>query len=75
MSNRTIGKVKETYESQLLAIPGVIGVGIGLTQDRRETCIKVYVDRRVSEAGAEIPKEIEGYPVEVELRGTFRSVK
>lgn len=72
MSNKTIQDVKEAWEQQLMAIPGVMGIGIGLTKDRQEKCIKVYVNRNTSAEAARIPKEIEGYPVEVELRGTFR---
>jgi hypothetical protein len=72
MGDRTIQEVKEACEKQLMAMPGVMGVGIGLTKDRRERCIKVYVGRDASAQAAQIPKEIEGYPVEVEIRGTFR---
>lgn len=72
MVNKTIQEVKEACEKQLMAMPGVMGVGIGLTKDRRERCIKVYVSRDASAQAAQIPKEIEGYPVEVEIRGTFR---
>jgi hypothetical protein len=75
MSNKNIQEVKEACEKQLMAMPSVMGVGIGLTKDRRDRCIKVYVNRDASAKAAQIPKEIEGYPVEVELRGTFRPVK
>jgi hypothetical protein len=74
MSNKNIEEVKEAWEERLLAVPGVMGIGIGLTKDRREICIKVYVDRKASAQAAQIPTEIEGYPVEVEIRGTFRPI-
>lgn len=70
MSNKTIEEVKEAWEKRLMAIPGVTAVGIGLTKDRREQCIKVYVSRKAS--AARIPSEIEGYPAEVEIRKAFR---
>lgn len=72
MSNKTIKEVKEAWEERLMAMPGVMGVGIGLTKDTRQKCIKVYVERKASAQAAQIPREIEGYPVEVEIRGTFR---
>jgi len=75
MSDKTIQEVKEAWEKQLMAIPGVMGVGISLTKDRREKCIKIYVNRDASMEEGQIPKQIEGYPVEVELRGTFRPVQ
>jgi hypothetical protein len=67
---KPIEQVKTEWEARLLALPGVTGVGIGLTEDREETCIKVYVTRRA--AVADIPTVIEGYPVQVERRGLFR---
>ncbi len=71
MAGRTIQKIKESHESELMALPGVTAVGIGLTGDRKE-CIMVYVDGEVSKE--RVPKEIEGYPVEVRVRGTFRAL-
>ncbi len=73
MSNKTIQQVKDDWEQQLMAKPGVVGIGISLTKDRREQCIKVYVDRNAPAVAAQIPEQIEGYPVEVEVRGTFRA--
>ena len=46
VSNRTIEEVKADWEERLMSMPGVMGVGIGLTQDRQRTCIKVYVNRQ-----------------------------
>jgi hypothetical protein len=74
VSRKTIQEAKEASEDRLMAIPGVMGVGIGLTKDRQGRCIKVYVDREASAQAAQIPKEIEGYPVEVEIRGAFRAL-
>jgi len=71
-ATRSIEEVKTDWEQRLMAMRGVTGVSIGLTQESREPCIKVYVSRLAVGAAAEIPKEIEGYPVEVERRGVFR---
>ena len=75
MSNKTIQEVKADWEEKLMAMPGVMGVGIGLTKERREKCIKIYVNRDASAQVPHIPEQLEGYPVEVELRGIFRPVK
>ena len=74
MSEKSINDVKEGWEKSLMAIEGVIGVAIGLTKDRKRKCIKVYLDRKASAKAAQIPKVKDGYPVEVEIRGTFRSL-
>lgn len=68
---KTIKEVKEAKEKYLMTLPGVTGVAIGLKKGSRERCIKVYVDRGTLEKVSRIPKEIEGYPVEVETMGTL----
>lgn len=70
----SIEQVKKAWEARLMAIPGVMGVGIGLTRDRKQKAIKVYLDRGASTKRAQIPEAIEGYPVVIEVRGTFRPV-
>ena len=74
VSSLTIEEVKADWEERLMAMPGVMGVGIGLTQDRQQTCIKIYVNRQTSAQVDQIPQEIEGYPVEVEIRKPFRAL-
>ena len=75
MSEKTIQEVKEGAEKGLMALPGVTGVGIGLSKDRRETCIKVFVNQQVSASETRIPNQIEGYRVEVVVRGSFRALE
>ena len=59
-------KVKEKYESQLRAIPGVIGVGYNGS-------INVYVEKLTSEISAFIPSSIDGVRVNIkETGGKFR---
>lgn len=70
--SRSIETVKAAWEEQLMARPGVMGVGIGLTEDGQEKCIKVYVNSKASALAAQIPNDIEGYPVEIGIRKTFR---
>lgn len=69
---KSIEQVKAAWEERLMARPGVIGVGIGLTKDGQEPAIKVYINHQAAAQAAQIPQEIEGYPVEVEIRGAFR---
>ncbi len=68
-----IEEAKKKWEAKLMAIEGVNGVGIGLTKDKKDKCIKVYVQSKTSPAPGKIPDRIEGYAVEVEVRGTFRA--
>lgn len=67
----TILEVKESATPQLMSIPGVVGVGLSTI---RNTII-VYVEIATSEILSQIPKEIEGYKVEVLETGKFEALK
>ena len=47
---------------------GVTGTAIG--EDSGEPCLKVYVER--DGAGGELPDSVGGFPVVVEVSGSFR---
>jgi len=59
--------VKERHEAELMIIPGVVGVGIGEVNGT-ETII-VYVEKKTPLVDREVPKELKGYPVVVEVTG------
>ena len=73
MSKKKIEEVASVWERRFMGIPGVMGIGVGLTKDRSQVCIKVYVNREDSKQAEQIPKVIEGYPVEVEIRKPFKA--
>lgn len=74
--------VKRTHEAGLMALPNVVGVGIGLRQrggqKTKEVALVVMVDRKVSADGLApdeiIPDEIEGVPVDVQEVGQLRAL-
>jgi hypothetical protein len=70
----TIDQVKEKHEMELMAIPGVTGVGIGQDSRKPGGVIKVYVERTTPELTRKIPKQIEGYSVAIEQTGEFRAL-
>ena len=55
--------VLRRHTPALMAIPGVTGTGEGKRGDR--TVLIVYVARATPDLTQRIPREIEGYPVEV----------
>ena len=59
--------VKERHEGQLLAIPGVVGVGIG--ERAGEQHVVVMVEERTAEHDRQVPDTLEGYPVLIEVTG------
>lgn len=62
--------VKERHEPDLLAVPGVVGVGIG--NCNKKPCIKVFVDIRTPELERRIPKQLDGFEVSVEVTGSIQ---
>ncbi|CAN5467187.1 hypothetical protein BH18VER1_BH18VER1_12410 [soil metagenome] len=69
---RDINAVLADCDDRLLAIPGVVGVYVGLLEDEKTPCLKVMVSERKSAAEQPIPASIEGYPVVVEVTGELR---
>jgi hypothetical protein len=72
---RDINAVLRDHDDELLAIPGVVGVYVGLLKDAKTSCLKVMVDRKTSELKRRIPKTLEGYAVVVEETGVIRPLE
>ena len=68
----SIQDVKERHEARLLSLPGVVSVGIGL-DDNKQPVIIVGMDRETDARPAQLPNELEGYPVKVQNIGTPRA--
>jgi hypothetical protein len=68
----TIEQIKEKYESDMMAIAGVVGVGIGQCED--QACIKVYVEKASPETERKIPQQLEGVKVETERLGSIKAL-
>ena len=65
----SIQEVKAQREAELMAMPGVVSVGIGMDADGNKVII-VGVDRDQPEVRAQVPETVDGYPVRVEFVGT-----
>jgi len=71
-SKRDINAVLAAHDKELLAIPDVVGVYVGVLEDGRTACLKVMLSRKNPETERKIPNLLEGYPVVVELTGEIR---
>src|SRR5258708_31535900 len=69
---RDINAVLAAHDKELLAIPDVVGVYVGVLEDGRTACLKVMLARKNPETERKIPNLLEGYPVVVELTGEIR---
>ena len=69
-----IREVKARHEERLLSMPGVVSVGIGKSRDGNPVII-VGLDRHRAETILEIPGELEGYLVRVDITGSIRALE
>ncbi len=72
MPEKSITEVLKAHTDALMALPGVVGVGQGLCGGR--DCVKVFVAEMTPELARQLPRELDGYPVEVEATGAFKAL-
>ena len=72
LPQRDINLVLRDHAQELLAIPGVVGVFVGLLPDGKTPCLKVMAARRTPQQKRSVPKSLEGYPVLLEQTGPIR---
>ena len=69
MPERTIEKVLKDKTDEWMAIDGVEGAAIGLSEGKH--CIKIFTSSKPSQLRDKIPSSVEGYPVIIEKTGKF----
>lgn len=72
MNRRDINAVLRDHDTDLLALPDVVGVFVGLLPDGVTPCLKVMVVKETEELKKTIPQSLEGYPVLIEESGRLR---
>ncbi|MEY2479283.1 MAG: hypothetical protein QOI04_210 [Verrucomicrobiota bacterium] len=72
---RDINAVLADHDKELLAIPNVVGVYVGLLDDGKTQCLKVMLARKSAEGERAIPHALEGYRVIVEVTGEIRPLQ
>ena len=71
MPEKTITQVLSERTDSLLSLPGVVGAGQGVCEAK--PCIKVLVASSTPELLREIPSTIDGYAVDIQETGEFRT--
>jgi hypothetical protein len=72
---RDINAVLAAHDRQLLDLPAVVGVYVGVLADGKTPCLKVMLARPTPETERKIPPNIEGYPVVIEISGEIRPLR
>jgi hypothetical protein len=74
MPLRDINEVKEAHTSELMALPGVVGVYVGQLPDSTP-CISVMVVKKTEDLVKKIPKNLEGHPVMIDETGEIKPLR
>lgn len=61
----------KSHAEQLMKLPGVVAVGVGLCDT--QPCVKVFAAASSPELLAQLPKEIDGVIVALEISGVVRA--
>ncbi len=69
---KTIKQALRDHTRDLMSLPGVVGTGQGLCDDK--PCIKVFVVKMTPEFKKNIPKNLDGFLVSVEETGEFKAL-
>ncbi len=72
MPERTIEQVQEEHTDEWMAISGVEGTAIGLSEGK--PCIKIFTSSKPQEIRDKIPSMVESHPVIIEETGAFRAL-
>ena len=67
-----INAVLRAHDKELLAVPGVVGVYVAVLDDGKTPCLKVMLAQKSAEAERAIPKNIDGFPVVIEVTGEIK---
>ena len=68
----TIQEAKARHEERLMALPGVVSVGIGLDAHGKPAIIVGLVNAK-AKTSIELPRTVEGYPVVTQIVGPARA--
>jgi hypothetical protein len=70
---RSITDVVRLRAGEIMALPGVVGLGEGRLPDGR-TCVRIFLAREDRALRAQLPRTLDGYPVDVEVTGEIRAL-
>lgn len=65
--------IQARNENQVMSIPGVVGIGIGLTEDGKDLAFIVYVEKLTPRIKARVSGQIEEVPVRLIESGIFKA--
>jgi hypothetical protein len=73
--SRDINAVLAANDRKLLALPHVVGVYVGVLEDRKTPCLTVMLSENDRATVKQIPSQLEGYAVVVKVSGEIRPLQ
>ena len=73
MPEQTIEQVQEKHTAKWMAIPGIQGTAIGMSEGK--PCILILSSVKPETLRDKIPSQVEGYPVVIRETGAFRALE
>jgi hypothetical protein len=70
---RDINAVLRDHQTELMSIPGVVGVYVGLLPDGKTPCLKLMLAKEIKDRA--VPRELEGYAIVPEVTGEIRPLR
>ncbi len=70
---RTVREVKRAHEAELLALPGVVSVGVGRDHEGLPAVVVGLAESR-PDTEARLPATLEGYRVVVQIVGSIEAL-
>lgn len=70
---RSLSEVLATHTPELMRVPGVVGTAESRLADGRP-CVVVMVSRMTDDLRRQLPKELEGWPVRIEVTGELHAM-
>jgi hypothetical protein len=71
--HRDINAVLREHQNELMRIPDVVGVYVGMLPDGKTPCLKIMLAKETKDSA--IPLELEGYRVVPEVTGEIRPLR
>jgi len=69
---RDINEVLANHVDEWMAMPGVVGVYVGLMDDEKTPCLKIMLAEKDTKLERSLPRQIESYPVLTEVSGLIK---
>lgn len=70
----TLKQIQARHESAILAVSGVVGIGIGSADDGKDLELVVFCKKLTNTLRAQLPAKIEGVPVRLVESGPFEAL-